>query len=36
VGASDGRLVFDLERKVSLATIGVCRLREQQLGWLAR
>src|SRR5450631_4571546 len=32
---SDGRLVLDPERKVGLATIGVGRLGEEQLGWLA-
>src|SRR6202167_1142845 len=33
---SDGRLVLDPERNVGLATTGVGRQREEQLGWLAR
>jgi hypothetical protein len=36
VAESDGRLVLDPERKVGLATIGVGRKGEEQLGWLAR
>jgi hypothetical protein len=36
VDKSDGRLVLDPERKVGLATTGVGRPGEEQLGWLAR
>jgi hypothetical protein len=36
VATSDGRLVLDPERKVGLATIGVGRLGEEQLGWLTK
>jgi hypothetical protein len=36
VDKSDGRLVLDPERKVGLATTGVGRKGEEQLGWLAR
>jgi hypothetical protein len=36
VAESDGRLVLDPERNVGLATTGVGRQREEQLGWLAR
>src|ERR1700691_1884868 len=36
VHKSDGRLVLDPERNVGLATTGVGRQREEQLGWLAR
>src|ERR1700689_2874698 len=36
VDKSDGRLVLDPERNVGLATTGVGRQREEQLGWLAR
>src|SRR6202035_1462875 len=36
VAQSDGRLVLDPERNVGLATTGVGRQREEQLGWLAR
>src|ERR1700677_549378 len=36
VAESDGRLVLHPERKVGLATTGVGRQGEEQLGWLAR
>jgi hypothetical protein len=36
VPESDSCLVLDPERKVGLATIGVGRQGEEQLGWLAR
>src|ERR1700679_2248410 len=36
VAESDGRLVLDPERNVGLATTGVGRKGEEQLGWLAR
>src|ERR1700691_141607 len=36
VAKSDGRLVLDPERNVGLATTGVSRKGEEQLGWLAR
>ena len=36
VAESDRCLVLDPERKVGLATTGVGRLGEEQLGWLAR
>ena len=35
VAESDSRLVLDPERKVGLATTGVGRQGEEQLGWLA-
>ena len=35
VAKSDGHLVLDPERKVGLATTGVGRQGEEQLGWLA-
>ena len=36
VATSDGRLVLDPECEVGLATTGVGRQGEEQLGWLAR